>query len=218
MIRWTFLPEEERVLYAPIGLRLIDDFTGKPPTGPVDAALDLQDGLEWRATEVRPVVTASTIVTYPGLGREADVSHPPQHYRVRLETRFYRPLYRVTSDGVEFDAPPYNDTNPPTPITSQPSVVALLPASNYPFAPYIPVVRGIVEDTNGDPVPDVLVEEGLNERVLTDDRGSFSLPLRWVQEGVATNITAQDQRNGRNGVIAVTLPAALEQNQIITVS
>lgn len=218
MSPWRRLEGEELLLYSPIGVRLVDDLTGQVPFGPVRALLDLQDGAAWRPTAVRPVITASSIVSYPGLGRSADASLPPQRYRVRLEADFYRPGYRAADDGIEFDAPRYNDANPPVPLTAAAVAAALLPSSTYPFPSHIPVLHGVVEDAGGEPVADALVQEGLRERVLTDERGAFSLPLRWVVAGVATIIDAVDQRTGRSGSIAVTLPADLAASQTITVS
>lgn len=218
MRTWRPLPGEERLLYSPIGLRLVDDLTGERPLGAVRAILDVQDGAEWRETPVRPVLTASDVLIYPGLGRSVDTSVPALHYRVRLESRVYRPSYRATDDGVEFDAPPFDDTHPPVPVTRTPVDAVLLPATAYPFEPHLAVLRGVVEDGGGVPVADALVQEGLRERVLTDERGTFSLPLRWVAPGVATTINAIDHRGGRSGSINVTLPGALAQSQTITVS
>jgi len=213
---WRPLPGEELLLYSPVGLRLVDDLTGQAPFGPLRVFLDLQDGPDWRPTPLRPVITASSVITYPGLGRSADASLPAQRYRVRLEADFYRPGYRSAGDGIEFDAPRYNDSNPPVPLTTAAIAAALLPSSTYPFPSHIPVLHGVVEDGGGQPVADALVQEGLRERVLTDERGAFSLPLRWVAPGVATLIDAVD-RTGRTGSISVTLPADLAMSQTITV-
>ncbi len=218
MISWVPLPGEELFLYSPIGLRLIDDLTGGQPIGPVEAELDLLDGTDWRPTRVAAVQTQSSILTYPGLGLAVDVAHPAQRYRVRLSGRYYIAAYRHALDGIEFDAPRHNHSNPPASPTTTPTPAVLLPAANYPFVPHIPVLRGVVHDAGGNPVADVLVEEGMRERVLTDERGAFSLPLRWVPEGAPTAIVADDTRNGRAGGINVTLPAALDQSQTITVT
>jgi hypothetical protein len=218
MTSWRAVPEENRLLYSPVGLLLVDDLTGRTPVGRVEAWLELQDGAEWRSVDRAPVMTASSVLLYPGLGRTTDATQPPQRYRVRLESPFYRPLYSAIADGIEFDVPPYDDANPPTTLTDRPTHTVLLPALNYPFAPYIPVLRGIVRDAGGDPVADVLVQEAIRERTLTDARGAFSLSLRWVPPGTPTTITADDQRTGRAGSITVTLPADLNQSQTITVS
>jgi hypothetical protein len=217
MISWRPIQTEGLVLYSPIGLLLIDDLTGRPPFGALGASLDLQVGAEWSEVDGDPVFTGSGVLTYPGLGRTDDVTQPLQRYRVRLESPFYRGLYRANTDGIEFDVPPFNDTNPPPVITDRTTPVTLLPAASYPFAPYIPVVRGVVEDLLGNPVADVLVQESLRERTLTDERGTFSLALRWVPPGVPTAISAVDQRNGRAGSINITLPGVLGKSQRITV-
>jgi hypothetical protein len=218
VITWRAVPQDTRLLYSPIGLLLVDDVTGKPPVGRVETTLALQDGAEWRVIDRDPVITASGVLLYPGLGRSIDVTQPPQHYRVSLELSLYRPLYRANGDGIEFDVPPFDDTSPPATLTDRPTPTVLLPAAHYPFAPYIPVLRGLVQDAGGHPVPDVLVQEALRERTLTDARGAFSLSLRWVPPGTPTLITADDQRHGRAGSITVTLPADLDQSQTITVS
>lgn len=218
MITWRPIPVDNRLLFSPVGLLLVDDLTGTAPVGRIDVTLELQDGAEWRVIERKPVITASGVLLYPGLGRTTDVTQPPFHYRLQLAPQLYRPLYRASVDGIEFDVPPYDDTNPPATVTDRPTPTALLPAPHYPFAPFIPVLRGLVEDAGGNPVADVLVQEALNERTLTDARGAFSLSLRWVPAGFPTLITATDQRNGRSGTITVTLPADLNKSQTITVS
>ena len=215
---WRAVPQDNRLLYSPVGLLLVDDLTGRPPVGRVEATLELQDGAEWRIVDRAPTVTASGVLLYPGLGRSTDVTQPPHHYRVSLEPALYRPLYRANADGIEFDVPPYDDANPPATLTDRPTPAVLLPAAHYPFAPFIAVLRGLVQDAGGNPVPDVLVQEALRERTLTDARGAFSLALRWVDPGTPTLITADDQRNSRAGSITVTLPGDLNQSQAITVS
>jgi hypothetical protein len=211
------LPGEAFHLYSPRGLRLVDEYTAGAPVGPVDVELDVEDGAGWRPSGFEALITASQVVVFAGLGLALDVNRPPVRYRARLLCRFYRPAYRLTDDGIELDAPPYDHDNPPQPITLAPELTHLLPSTAYPFPSHVPVLRGVVEDANGDPVADVLVQEGMRERVLSDERGAFSLPLRWVAEGVPTVIGADDQRNGRQGQINVTLPAALTSNQTITV-
>ena len=218
MITWRPVPQDNKSLFSPVGLLLVDDLTGRPPVGRIEAFLELQDAAEWRPIDRDPVITASGVLVYPGLGRSIDVTQPPRHYRVRLDAPLYRPLYRVNADGIEFDVPPFDDATPPGTVTDRVTPTVLLPAPHYPFAPYIPVLRGIVQDAGGAPVPDVLVQEALRERTLTDARGAFSLSLRWVPAGTPTLITADDQRNGRAGSITVTLPADLNQSQTITVS
>lgn len=218
MIGWRPLPAERSFLFSPVGFRLVDDFSGQPPFGAMDIALDVQNGTAWVAVEREAVTTASGVIIFPGLGLSTDLTQPPQAYRLRIQSAYYRPLFRATSDGLPFMVLPWDHTQPPATVTSRTAPLALLPAAAYPFASHLSVLRGIVNDVNGDPVADVIVQEGMRERTLTDERGAFSLSLRWVVPGVATTITALDQRNPRSGSISITLPGSLTSGQTITIS
>ena len=228
MIHWRLLPGETTDLYSPIGLRPIDDFTGRPPIGAIEAFLDVGDGGGvWRNTERKAKVSLGGLLIYPGLERRAEVvGLPPRDYRVRLSASVYRPWYRLNSEGIEFEAFPHNDTNPPTDyrvnppqvITPQAQDVKLAPAVNYPFPTYVRVLRGAIVDSVGLPVSDVEVKRGMTERALSDERGAYALPLRWTPDGVLVAIDAVDHRTGRMGTINITLPQALGSSQTITVS
>jgi hypothetical protein len=216
-INW---PAETTHLYSSVGLRLVDELTGAAPLGRVSATLDILDPSgKWRPTDISDVRTPSAVVTYPGLGRCADVTvRQPQQYRVRLTADFYIPYYLAATDAIIFTAYPYNDANPPAVIVKAPTDALLVPAPNYPFATHIPVLRGLVVDTAQKKVPDVLVTQGNSERTLTDSRGTFALPLRWAAADVATTIDANDQRTGRSGSLQIQLPTALNSNQTIGIS
>jgi hypothetical protein len=180
--------------------------------------LDILDiGGNWRQTKVQPVQTQSSVLSYPGLGRQANVTgQPPQKCRVRLVADLYLPYYLQSADGITFNVYPYNDNNPPAVISGQAIDTQLLPAPNYPFASHVPVLRGIVVDPLGDPVQNVYVTQSNNERTLTDARGTFALPLRWAKANTPIEIDATD-RSGRTGTISVQLPAALNSSQKISV-
>lgn len=228
MIRWNTLAGEQLNLYSPIGLRLIDDLTGRPPIGKVDAELDVDDGGGgWRRTEIRPQRTLSGQLAYPRLERRASVvGIPPRRYRVRIFAEFYRPFYSLTTDGIEFEAFPYNDSNPPTdyrvnppiPITPRSQDVGLLPSVNYPFPSYVRVLRGKIVDAAGQPVSNAAVKRDNTELVASGERGAFALPLRWTPDNVAVPIDASDARTGKVGTINITLPQALRTSQTITIS
>jgi len=215
------LPGERNLLFSPIGLRLIDDFTGDAPFGPIRAFLDRQDANgTWYETSVKAVVTPSGNITYPGLERRADPHGPTHHYRCRIEADFYVPVYRALQDAIEFDAFPYNDTNqpanfPPPPNLPLPQDVMLAPGSNYPYPGHIHVLRGRTLDVNGRTVADAIVRQGIQEQVLTDNRGVFAIPLRWVQTNVAVPIDADHPRSNTVGTINVTIPQDLGQNHDI---
>src|SRR5262249_34141385 len=148
--------------------------------------------------------TPGGILAYPGLERRVEVvNQAPRHYRVRIEADFYRPLYRMNFDGIEFDAYPYNNTNPPQVVTKQAQTVELTPAANYPFSSHIRVLRGKVVDATDTPIVDAEVKRGNTERVLSGEQGAFALPLRWTANGVAVAIDAIDHRTGRTGTITI---------------
>jgi hypothetical protein len=208
---WRQLPGERSELYTHVGLRLVDDLTGQAPIGRVVAELDVAEGTGWQPTDVKPVVGASGTLAYVDLDRSASpVGSVPRRFRVRLTTEFYRPAFRATADGLEFDAYPYNDANPPFDYARQAQRVHLLPSAAYPFPSHVPVLRGQVLDPALRPVADVRVRRGNQEEVLTDDQGVFGLPLRWAAPGAAS-IDAHDERNNRTQTIQVTLPADLQQ-------
>jgi hypothetical protein len=217
---WIQTVAERTQRYSPIGLRLVDDLTGATPRGRVDVYLDARDaGGNWNITDVAAVKTPSGVVTYPGLERHASVTGlPSRHYRVRLRAEFYIPLYQRNSDGIEFDAFPYNDANLPSTIVTGTQDAVLTPAPNYEIEDHIPVLRGVVVDSANKPVPNAVVTQGVKERVLTDSRGTFALPLRWVKQNVATPVDAADERTGRTGTISIQLPASLSTNQKIQIS
>lgn len=214
---WRVLPGERSELYSPIGLRLLDEMTGGPPVGRTEAFLDVREGADWRSTAIRAVRTPGGVVAYPGLERRADVTGPPRHYRVRITAELYRPLYLISQDGIEFDAHPWNDTNPPANTAQEPQDVKLTPAPNYPFPSHVPVLRGVVIDAfTLDPVADAEVFYVNLERVLSDERGEFALPLRFAPLNVPVTIDAQ--RGLLHGDISVTLPVALGKSQTISIS
>jgi hypothetical protein len=102
VINWRTSPSERFELYSPVGLRLIDDFTGRPPIGWIRAQLEISDGGGgWRSAEIKEKRTSGGVLIYPGLERRAEVvGAPPRLYRVGLSAEFYLPLYRLNSEGI----------------------------------------------------------------------------------------------------------------------
>jgi hypothetical protein len=213
------LPGERSELYSPIGLRLLDFMTGDAPLGKSEAFLDVRDGAAWRPTGIQAVRSLSGVVAYPGLERRADVSGPPRRYRVRIAAELYRPLYQAKDEGIEFDAFPWNDTNPPRSTPLAPEDVTLAPAPSYPFPSQVPVVRGRVVGPTGKPVADAEVFDVTVplRQVLSDERGEFALPLAQVAFGVRVTVEAKNQRSGRSGSIQITLPADLGHSLTIVI-
>lgn len=220
MTTWaTTDPTEGLILYSPVGLRLLDELTSEAPLGSVQVILEILDpNATWRKTDILEARTPSGVIAYPGLERHQDITGlQPQQYRVKLSADYYIPYYQGTGDGIEFTADPYSDTQPPANVVVISTDTPLLPASNYPFASYIPVLRGVVVDAANNPVPNVFVTQGNLERVLTDSRGTFALPLRWVALNTPVTIDANDQRTNRTGQIQIQLPASLGTNQTISI-
>jgi len=220
MTTWVTTPAEGNRLYSGVSLRLLDELTNQAPLGCVKALLDIQasDGT-WRTTDIQDTRSPSSVVSYPWLERHAVVTGlQPQQYRVRLTADYYIPYYQLNSDGIAFKAYPYNDANPPTQFALIPSDTPLLPATNYPFANYIPVLRGVVVDSTRKLVANAYVTQGNTERALTDPSGNFALPLRWVQSGTTIPIDAADQRTGRSGSIDISFPTAISRSQTISIS
>jgi hypothetical protein len=214
---WTQVASEHRALYSPIGLRLIDDFTGTGPLGRVSARLDRQVSAGvWAPTDLDALLTPSSTFIWPGLGRmQQPASAPTRRFRVRVTAERYRPEYLQSADGFEFDSPPWDDDNPPNPVTSGPTDLYLFPATAYDFPTWVRVLRGFVQDASGAPVANALIYQAAAEHALSDERGTFSLPLRWATNGQV--IDAVDSRTGRSGTHVLNLPADLLGSVTITI-
>jgi hypothetical protein len=210
MTSLQLLAGAQRELVTPIAIRLRDDFSGDGVVGNVALLLDIKEGSGWCPLDRAPATTASGIYIYPNLERRAaPIGLPPRRYRVRIEAANYRPRYLRIDDAIEFNAFPGNDDVLPTTYAKTVRVEALLPSVNYPFPTHVPVLRGLVTDAGGNPVPNVVVHEGLRETVLTDERGQYALPLRWVPPAVPVPIDAEDLRTARTDTQLVMLPSSL---------
>ena len=216
MRTWRIDPGERTSLFGAIGLRLLDALTERPPVGRVQTRLELLEAGSWYPTDVKAVVGPSRILTWPGLEKGRQAGGPPRRYRVSLEADLYRPLYRVTVDGIEFDAYPYSNTTPPQQFATAATDTLLVPTDPYPFSAELRVLRGAVVDAAGAPVADAIVIEN-GDRTVSGRNGTFALPLRTAVEGVPVAITAAHPRSGRGGSINVTLPGDLHRSVSIQV-
>jgi hypothetical protein len=210
-----------KLTVSPVGFRLIDELTGRAPLGTISCALDaMTSGGAWAASPVTASRNAAGIVIFPDLGRTARrglSGAVPLRFRARFVADLYIPLFFAVQDGLEFTASLFNDEEPPPGLTGIPQDVMLVPDVTYPFTPEIRVLRGEVRDAAG-PVARVEVSHTVAERVVTDARGCFALPLRQVPLAGDVTIDATDHRTGRAGSITVTLPDALDAGQIISIS
>lgn len=215
---WQRLPDETAVRTSPVWFQLVDRVTGRAPQASVDVLLDRLNPLtgRWVAAGARPSVTGAGAVAVLGLeSRPRALGEPPRRYRIRVTGDAYIPLYRRTAEGVEFVVP--------SPITRQDLV--LLPSVAYPYPPEEPVLRGVVRDVAGDPVPDVEVSSRVQagaqrrtELTLTDGRGVFALSLLWVPRGSDATVVALHRRTGRTATVRVAVPSDLSQSLPITIA
>lgn len=220
MRTWRTLPEERSQLYSPVGLLPRDDVTGRAPIGTLQAYLDARDpGANWRRTDVRAVITQSGVITFPGLGRQrAPLGQPARRYRVRVTADHYIPRYRRDQEGIVFDAHPYDDENPPASAPDAPSLLVLLPGPSYPFPGHLLVLRGVVVDATGTPVPDAEVSIGATRRTLSDLRGVFAIATDRPAAPTSFPLDATDLRTTRTGSVVVQFPLGLVCNLQITIS
>ena len=211
---------ERTELFSPIGLLPVDDITGRPPVGALRAFLDaLQANGSWRQTDLRPKITRGGVIAYPALGRKRQpLTQPPRRYRVRVEADHYIAAYRRDQDGIEFDAFPYDDNNPPQSAPGMPDPLVLMPGPTYPFPGHLLVLRGVVVDAAGAPVRDAELSIGTTRRALSDARGSFALSAPRPTAPTVIQVDAADLRTGRVGGRAVQFPQGLVTNIQIAIS
>ena len=228
---------ERSVLYSPAWFVPVDEFAGRARATGLTVALDRFDdtGDVWLPEDVRPVVTPSAAITYPGLGRRGGPG--PVRYRARFTATGLAPLYPADDEpfaadvaGIEFLAHAYDEETPPA-APAEPRVVRLLPAASFPYGPGVRTVYGVVVDgATGAPVANALVAadgttggDGVawRERTLTDDRGAFRLSLRWEGEreagGVELVRLLATERPGRTGALDVRLPADRDRRLVIEI-
>ena len=228
---------ERSVLYSPAWFVPVDEFTGRAKATGLTIDLERFDTTQnaWLPEDVRPVVTPSAAIAYPGLGRRERTGPVP--FRVRFAAAGYAPLHPADDEpfandvpGIEFVAFPYDEDTPPT-SPAQPRVVRLLPGAAYPYGPGVRTVYGVVVDgATQAPVANALVSaEGTTggdgvpwrERTLTDDNGGFRLALRWDGDPAANDSQVfhllATERPGRNGALDIRLPAERNRRHVIEI-
>jgi hypothetical protein len=231
MLRFREL--EHSTLYAGLGVQLIDEFESVPaqgfeiaPLGWTKLEVAIDEGGVFRTIDPLAVRTSSGVVWFPYLERFADArGRTPRTYRVRVSTQFYVPRYTYDADGVDIQVAPYDDVNPPAFVPALPQKIGLLPAAMYPYADAVPVLRGNVVDTAGDPIVNALVtwiDATLQtDAVLTDADGEFSLPMRRAPRDTPIDIHAErlpPPAGGRSGDTIVRIPQDLSTFHTIQIS
>jgi hypothetical protein len=234
-------PEIRRLLSSPAWFVPFDDFRRARFTTGLIVELDRWTGADWVPSGLRPTLTPSGVVAYPGLGRRREPwTVQPELYRARFQAPGYRPLY--TSDGEPFDAArlgreflayPYDDEHPPQ-IRPEPEAVVFLPDRTFPYPPGTRLVTGVVRHTgSGTPVGNALVESSgettldrhpWRERTLTDGNGAFRLALRWSGRtgpdghGPESFTLTATERPGRTGQVDISLPEDPGATHVIEIS
>jgi hypothetical protein len=209
-VTWVPVPDASRLQITPVGLRLVDDFTGRSPSSSISVTLEAAAGAGWRRVDHPATLTPSGWVAFLGLGRTTDpVGKPVVRHRASVQASGMVPLYGPSPDveRVEFDVHPFDDRNPPA-ISAVALDVFLLPATDYAFPAEVLIARGRVVDAASVPVARALVTHVNLERVLTDDRGEFALPLRWAAKGTTVQIDAADGA-GHVGSASAAIPGGL---------
>jgi hypothetical protein len=220
VIEIRLYPGERRILSSPVGLELVDDFTGGPPLGKVRATIARNDGTAeaplWVALDVKPVLTPSGLLAYPGLNRHPFPvnGEPIRQFRIRLTADYYRPFYPPGDDSFTFDAPAFNDVHPPPRPTRLRAVLST--GVCYPFPAEVPVLRGqVVDAATQQPISNAEVRDGHLTTVLSDERGEFALPMREAPLGVDLDIDAI--HGTKKGTLTVKLPDDLGHNLLIEI-
>jgi hypothetical protein len=158
------------LIFSPLGLSFVDDFTKQRQFGYVIPTLLIETppgSGTYVPTGIRGLFTNSGLLAYPNLGRRggAPANKAATNYRVTISTQFYIPLYPLTppnpnlaagliAPGFDFSVTPYNDntnfdTTVPSAVKPTFATLTLLPAANYPFGSISTLSTGTVVGTSG---------------------------------------------------------------------
>ena len=231
--RW--LPLGDMLVFSPLGLSFVDDFTGQAQIGSAKTTLTIETppgSGAYLATGVLGLFTNSGILAYPNLGRRGRVPTPaetPRKYRVSIVAQYYTPLYPagLNAPGFDFTVTPYDDNTDFTIVKPTTATLPLLPKANYPFDGTTPLLRGNVVTAAGAPVVALVTAvepfddtgDTNQTRVATDQGGFFRLPLRWgnAKSPKPTTVTAIDPVSGKSGTTSVPFPYNLSNPLTITI-
>ncbi len=222
------------LVFSPLGLSFVDDFTGGAQVGSITASLTVETppgSGAYVPAGVGGLFTKSGILAYPNLGRRGLVPTPaeaPRKYRVAINAQYYTPLYPagLNAPGFDFTVTPYAGNTDFTTVKPTTATLPLLANANYPFDGTTPLLRGKVVTAAGAPVVALVTAvepyddtgDTKTTRVATDQGGAFLLPLRWGNAKSATTVTAADPVSGKSGTASVTFPYDLSKSVSITIS
>jgi hypothetical protein len=204
---------------SPVWLRLVDNFTGLAPTGPIEVTVERQDGAPWVPVDLPPLLKSNGDLAFVNLGRVRK-SEAGAQFDIRVTAVAPRMVAETASGEASVTATITtwtDDTPPPKPI---PQEIRFYPGPDYPFGPGVPLLPGQVIDANGDPAAraqvtatETVLGNAVVEEVRSTDDGTFRLPLRWSSG--STQIDAR--RQGRVAPpLIINVPADLGSVHIIT--
>jgi hypothetical protein len=227
-----FLPLGNLLVFSPLGLSFVDDFTGEGPVGYLRPTLQAEvtpGSGQWQATGVRGLFTPGGVLAYPNLGRRGRASQPPtpRNHRVLIDAQYYQPLYPggPGAVGVVFPVTPYDDQSDFSTLKPTLVTLPLLPAANYPYFGGAAFLSGQTVGASGQPrvalvtaaEPYDLRANPRTTRVPTDASGHFRLPLRWGFKTRPTTITAADVISGDTAPQDISYPYDLSKPLTITI-
>jgi len=215
----SYTASEARVVISPIWVRLVDTFTGGPPSGPIGVQVELRRESRWVPWPAPHWLTLAGNLAFPNLGRTPPGAGGTLDLRV---TATAPGTVTESADGDGWLRRTLTTWTPPYPAAPPaPGTLRFYPGPGYRFGAGIAVLSGRVEAATGDPADRARVSVVENvaghpqaEEVRTGPDGAFRLPVRW--SAGATRIDAA--LGTAAGFVVVDLPSGLRTHPIITIT
>lgn len=214
----TLTSPEERLAASPLWLRLVDEVTGRPPTGPLEVLLERRNAAAWERFEHKHQISSRGDLGFLDLGRAGPDDAGAFDVRVTVTAPRMQAATAAGDSSVTRTVHRWSVQAPPVPV---PVEVRFFPTPAYPFGPGTPLLSGRAEDATGDPIDRawVSVTETIRgapvvERTLTGADGWFRLPLRWSSG--ATQVDAV--RGPLTGTASLTVPDDLGDVLVLTLT
>jgi hypothetical protein len=179
----TLTSPEVRLAATPLWLRLVDEVSGHPPTGPLEVLLERRDGATWEPLSHAHQISSRGDLGFLDLGRGRPGDGGTFDVRVTVTAPHMQSATAAGDQSVTQTIAVWSAQSPPTPV---PVEVRFFPAPDYPFGPCTPLLSGRAVDAAGEPVDRSWVSatetvrgSPVVERTLTGADGWFRLPLRW---------------------------------------
>lgn len=209
---------EDRLAATPVWIRLVDEFTGRRPSGPLEVLLERRDGAAWVPLDHPHQVSSRGDLGFLDLGRARPGQSGTFDVRITVSAPHTQAATTLGSPTVTRTIARWSVQAPPAPT---PIEVRFFPTPSYAFGPGTPLLSGNARDAAGDPVPRAMVSvtETINgtpvvERTLTDESGWFRLPLRWSSG--ATSVQAA--KGALGGSATITVPDDLADVLTLTLT